>query len=378
PPTSSPSRWPQRTRSPPAGPARSGPPNWPPNGPATKPTAPNARSWPANRRTGWSPAAWNHGGRPGLIDLTGAETALTAQRAAQTPLPPPAELAAAVADMHTLWAAPSTSDKDRKRILRALLGDVTLRPGDTPRELRVGLRWKSGAATEVTVQRMSAVTEWRRASPETVALARELGPRMSNPELADALNAAGQHTGAGHPFDAKAAANLRHAHRIASPATLSDGELTPRAVAARLKISTSTVHDWITSGVLPARRARGGHWAISFTPDIQADCQARLAVSGHIHRDADDQDAQPGEISIAATAVRLGVKPDVVYYWAQRGYLPTRRGKSGRRWVSLTPDLEQRCRQRIADSYKLPDQVKSQARPQITSRTTQPAERTAV
>jgi hypothetical protein len=221
---------------------------------------------------------------------------------------------------------------------------------------------------------MSVVTEWRRASPETVALARELGPRMSNPELADALNTAGHHTGAGHPFDAKAACNLRHAHRIASPATLADDELTPRAVAARLKISTSTVHDWLSSGFLAARRARGGHWAITFTPDIEAACQTRLATSGHIHRDADDHDRQPGELSIAETATRLGVKADVIYYWAERGYVPTRRGKSGRRWVTLKPDLEDYCRQRILDSYKLPDQVKSQ----IKFQTPQLAERTAV
>jgi len=303
-----------------------------------------------------------------LVDLTGAETTLTGQRQAQTPLPPPEQLAAAVADMHTLWAATSTSDKDRKRLLRTLLGDVTLRPGDTPRQLRVGLRWKSGAATETTVQRMSAVTQWRRASPQTIELARELGPKMSNTELADALNAAGQRTGAGHRFDAKAACNLRHAHRIASPATLTDGELTPRVVANRLKISTSTVHDWLTSGFLAARHARGGHWAITFTPDVEAACQARLAASSHIHRDADDHDRQPGELSIAETATRLGVKADVVYYWAHRGYLPTRRGKSGRRWVTLTPDLEECCRRRILDSYKLPDQIKSQIPDHIPNR----------
>ena len=122
---------------------------------------------------------------------------------------------------------------------------------------------------------------------------------MSNPELAAALNAAGHRTGAGHAFDTKAACNLRHAHRIASPATLTDGEMTPRAIAARLKISTSTVHDWLTTGQLPARRARGGHWAITFTPDVEAACHERLAASGHIHRDADDHDRQPGELSIA-------------------------------------------------------------------------------
>jgi hypothetical protein len=79
------------------------------------------------------------------------------------------------------------------------------------------------------------------------------------------------------------------------------------------------VHDWLTSGVLPARRVRGGHWAITFTPDIEAACQQRLAASGHIHRDADDVDRQPGENSIAQTAARLGVQADVVYYSAQRG-----------------------------------------------------------
>src|SRR5207244_3352325 len=53
-----------------------------------------------------------------LTDLADAQTTLTAQRNAQTPLPPPQELAAAVADMHALWNAPTTSDKDRKRLLR--------------------------------------------------------------------------------------------------------------------------------------------------------------------------------------------------------------------------------------------------------------------
>ena len=142
------------------------------------------------------------------------------------------------------------------------------------------------------------------------------------------------------------------------------------SAAARLKISTSTVHDWLTTGQLPARRARGGHWAITFTPDVEAACHERLAASGHIHRDADDHDRRPGELSIAETAARLGVKPDVVYYWAQRGYLPTRRGKSGRRWIHYSDQIEADCHRRIACSYKLPDHVKSQ--------TAQPTERAAV
>ena len=76
-------------------------------------------------------------------------------------------------------------------MLRTLLGDVTLRPGPSPQQLRVGLRWNSGATEELVVARARPVTQWRRATPEAVALARELGPRLTNPELATELNEAG-------------------------------------------------------------------------------------------------------------------------------------------------------------------------------------------
>jgi DNA invertase Pin-like site-specific DNA recombinase len=293
-----------------------------------------------------------------LSDLAAAENDRTTARQAQAPLPPPAVLAAAVEDMHSLWDAASTSDKDRKRLLRTLLGDVTIAQSRDSRELRVGLRWKSGASQELLVQRLPAVMEWRRASDETVALARELGPRMNNTDLAVALNAAGHHTGAGRPFDATAACNLRYAFRIDSPNLLADGELTVRAVSTRLGCSISIVQGWLKTGKLAGRRtSNSGHWAIPFGPDTESTCRDLLANSSHIH--PGEHDRQPGEVSIAELAARLNIKPDVVYYWAQRGHIPTRRGSRCRLWIPLTDDLETQCQQRIADSYKHPERVTS-------------------
>jgi DNA invertase Pin-like site-specific DNA recombinase len=294
-----------------------------------------------------------------LVELAAAEAALASAAAAKPPLPPADELAAAVADLPALWSAPTTSDRDRKRVLRTLLGDITLRPGHTPQQLRVGLRWNSGATEELIVARARPVTEWRRAAPEAVTLAREVGPRLTNPELAAALNAAGHRTGTGKPFDRTAACNLRYAYRIGSPDLLADGELTPRAVAERLGIAVAVVHGWLSAGTLPARRSPTGRWCIPFPPEIEAACRARIADSSHIHHDADGHDRQAGEMSIAEVATRLGVKPDVIYYWAERGYLPTRRGKSGRRWITFTTELEADCRARITASYKLPEHVKT-------------------
>jgi Recombinase zinc beta ribbon domain/Recombinase len=80
-----------------------------------------------------------------LTGLADAEAALAGQRCAQPELPGPDQLAATVADLPALWSAPATSDKDRKRLLRALLADVTITPvaGDSS-QICVGLRWKSG------------------------------------------------------------------------------------------------------------------------------------------------------------------------------------------------------------------------------------------
>ncbi len=56
-----------------------------------------------------------------LTELAEAEAALAAAASATAPLPPRAELEAAVADVGQLWAAPTTTDRDRKRLMRTLV-----------------------------------------------------------------------------------------------------------------------------------------------------------------------------------------------------------------------------------------------------------------
>src|SRR5262249_4775696 len=58
-----------------------------------------------------------------LTDLAQAEAALATQRSARPQLPSPGQLAVTIAGLPALWSAPTTSDKDRKRLLRTLLAD---------------------------------------------------------------------------------------------------------------------------------------------------------------------------------------------------------------------------------------------------------------
>ena len=90
-----------------------------------------------------------------LAALAEAEQALEAARDTLPPLPSRAELEKLAADLPALWHAPTTSAKDRKRLLRTLVADVTLLPEPDPGKARIGIRWHTGATDELTVARPS-------------------------------------------------------------------------------------------------------------------------------------------------------------------------------------------------------------------------------
>src|SRR5204863_446998 len=173
-----------------------------------------------------------------LAELTESHAALATQVSSRPCLPSPDQLAATVADLPALWAAPTTSDKDRKRLLRTLLGDVTITPSASdPAQITVGLRWKSGASQQAQVTRRRSAVQLRCTDPAAIELARRLGPGLDNNALAGALNDAGHRPGTGQPFDGVAAGNLRSYHHIPYPGLLEDGELTPRQVAQLIGVS---------------------------------------------------------------------------------------------------------------------------------------------
>jgi hypothetical protein len=66
-----------------------------------------------------------------LVALAEAEQAQAATQAQLAPLPDRAELQLLTADLPRLWHAPTTLAKDRKRLLRTLIADVTVLPEPT-------------------------------------------------------------------------------------------------------------------------------------------------------------------------------------------------------------------------------------------------------
>jgi len=218
-----------------------------------------------------------------LQALTEAEAALAAAQAVAAPLPARDELEALAADLPRLWNAPTSSDKDRKRLLRALIADVTLtsQPGRIGSPVHIGIHWRSGATEEIVVARPAPFGSGN--SVAAVDLIKRMAGHADH-EIVAELAHAGLRTGRGQPFDVTAVRWVRYIHRIPSAHTdAAPGELTVPEVAARLHVGLSTVHYWIRTGRLSTRRTASGRYRIMFTDKVEEACRQLIARSTRIH-----------------------------------------------------------------------------------------------
>ena len=197
-------------------------------------------------------------------------------------LPSRDQLESLAADFPQLWAASTTSDKERKRLLRTLIGDVTLISEPRSMQLRIGIRWRSGACEELVVRRPHSAPQARRTPQGAVELARRLGSSRTNAELAADLNRLGLKSGTGKCFNVATIQWIRYAYDIDRPQLLAPGELSVKQVAARLGIAPDTLYCWISQGQIAVRRATGGRLCVPFTPEVEQTLRQRIANSNRI------------------------------------------------------------------------------------------------
>jgi hypothetical protein len=218
-----------------------------------------------------------------LAALAQAEQTLAATHDSLPPLPTRVELQNLAADLPALWRAPTTSHKDRKRLLRTLIADVTLLPETDPAQARVGIRWHTGATDELAITRPLPPGPAKRSPSPAVELVRQLGPSTDTRDVVDKLNAAGLTTGHGRAFDVAAVQWIRHAYHIPAPTPYAYGEISVADAAQRLGCSIGVLYDWIKTGKLVARRGAGNRLCLSWTEHIEVDCRQRIANSGHLN-----------------------------------------------------------------------------------------------
>jgi excisionase family DNA binding protein len=295
-----------------------------------------------------------------LAALAEAEQAAAAVQEELPPLPSRAELEKLAADLPRLWEAPTTSARDRKRLLRTLIADVTLLPEPDHGKVRIGIRWHTGATDELVADRPIHPGTAKRSPAAAVELVRRLGPVTSNDELARRLNSAGHRTGHGRPFDITAVQWIRHAYKIPVPDPYRPGEISVAEAARHLGCSTGVIYHWIHTGQLTARRGHGNRFCIPWNDQVQAGSQDRIAKSAHLGRTARPRKlpalpfpAASGQISVTEAACRLGCSTWAVYYWIETGKLTARRGQGNRLHIPWNDQIQAECRARIQQSGHL-------------------------
>ena len=217
-----------------------------------------------------------------LAALAEAEQALESTRAALPRLPGRDSLARIAADLPALWHAPTTTARDRKRLLRTLIADVTLLPESDAAKARIGIRWHAGTADQLIIDRPRSSGIPAPTPPPAVELIRRLGPSTGNDDLVAILGQRGYLTGAGRPFNVKAVQWARRVYDVPVPSPVAAGEVSVKEAAASLGCSTGVIYYWIEAGLLEARR-QGSRLCIPWTTETEARCRDRIAASGHLN-----------------------------------------------------------------------------------------------
>jgi len=261
-----------------------------------------------------------------LQQLADAENELARRETARPTTLTPQEKQAILAlgdDLAGVWSAQTTTDKDRKKLLRTLLDEVGIavhRDHDQGHADLV-LRWKGGAITELSVPLKRTPPQRLRTGEDTIDLLRRLAVHYPDATIAGILNRQHRRTARGLSFTAGRVQSLRHhwnipCHQPGNAPT--EGEpLTVADAAHQLGLAPSTLHRWLGEGFIAGEQLTpGAPWRIRVTDEIRA-----LFVD----------DAPEGWLAMLEATLAYGVSRQALMQRVKRGELRAVHVRTGRR-----------------------------------------------
>lgn len=247
-----------------------------------------------------------HGNRP---------MALTAEEVAW--------LRTAGADLTAVWAADSTSHRERKQLLRCLIKEVVVTV-DRERNLAdLVIVWMGGATSRLT-SKLNRTGEHQRTTPDQIVdLIRQLAAQYNDEQIARILNSNRLRTGAGNPFNKFRVRQVRNRLGIPAPKPngaepTANGEWMDVPSAARhLGLSPDTIRRWAREGFLEGRQLTpNAPWLLRVTDEVRQ----RVVP-----------DAPADWVGLADAARILGRSKQTVLHWIRSGRLQAVKVTSGKR-----------------------------------------------
>ena len=156
---------------------------------------------------------------------------------------------ALASDFPRLWNDPATPHRERKRMARLLIEDVTLTKATRSLEVRL----RGGATRQLTWVPDPHVSDIYRTPEEVVAEVDTLLDNHTDAQVATILNERGYRSGQGLAFKPESVKRIRRKHVLKSryDRLRERGLATADEAADRLAVSNSTIKKWGRRGLLP-------------------------------------------------------------------------------------------------------------------------------
>jgi hypothetical protein len=152
-------------------------------------------------------------------------------------------------DFPHIWNDPELPARERKRMVRLVIEDVTLRKAE---EITAHVRLRGSATRTLILQRPVPIAQLRKPKPEVVTEIDLLLNEHCDREVAEILNQRGYRTWQNLPFTLKKVAWIRMVYDLKSRFSRlrENGLLTAKEMSAALGIAETTVREWAQSGLL--------------------------------------------------------------------------------------------------------------------------------
>jgi DNA invertase Pin-like site-specific DNA recombinase len=169
-----------------------------------------------------------------------------------------AKVLALAQDLPRLWHAPTTQARDRKRMLRLLIKDITVEKPYDAKHAILHVRWQGGACSDVTVEIPAKIWE-RQRNPDTIVMrVRDLAKSMTDAQIVAELSRLGELSATGRPHTMHTIKWIRWKYQIPAPDLKRPEELTVQELAARLRVLPGVVYYWAKRGMIESRRINHG------------------------------------------------------------------------------------------------------------------------
>ena len=169
-----------------------------------------------------------------------------------------AELRRLTQDLPRLWKAATTKTKDRKRILRLLIKDVTVEKLATPKQVMLHIRWQGGACEDIVIHIPLGYPDRLRYPEKIIQKVKNLAKNLTDHQIASAFNQEGIKSAKQKPFTFSMIRWIRYKHHIPGPNLKRHDEFTVKEIAKKFSISPNVVYYWIERKVIKGRRVNHG------------------------------------------------------------------------------------------------------------------------